>query len=152
MKRKTGKYIFIFSILVCLVLFLVMPRLGWPTRGAVNYQRTEQLNNWRQAVIYYLQRNKEYPAGLYDVYQCSKKEKYNIYLAFLIWTGYEREEILVKDYKILENGIVFNEKVEYELIHKGESWFVQEKKIYPRFFKELWMIDQDGNISPISQK
>lgn len=152
MKNK-NKYIFLLLIASCLLVFLlIMPKLGLPLRSSINDARTRNLNDWRQAIVFYMEQNGDFPRDLYDVYQLNYREKSGIRIEFLTWYNHKRAKSLIYDNNILEDRLAFNEKIDYELIREDHNWYVQERKNYPPLFKDLWMIDQDGNISPVRQE
>lgn len=148
MKKK--KYIFLFLILTigCLLAFLlIMPKIGRPSRSTISRMRTENLDDWRQATLFYINNNNDFPNGLYDVFHYNYRKKSGINPEFLTWFIHKKEHSLIYDDNILEDSRAFNEKIDFELIRENDTWFIQEKKCYPPLFNDLWIMDREGNIS-----
>jgi len=151
MKKKTVIYTLLTLLLTYLLLYFIVPRLGRPGPEGWNYTRTKHLMNWKKGVSYYIQNHNKIPQSLYEVYQYCNAVKAGINLEIIVFPNYKKELSLLINEKICENKIVFNEKIEYELAVKNNNWYVQEKRVMPRFFKGLWMIDQDGKIYELKE-
>ena len=133
--------------LVCLVAYIVIPKLGLPSSRYILIKRIERLGKWKQATICYIQDNNKVPDSLFEVYKyCNENKKgIDLRLASLPIASIE-DNLLKKKETILIDKNIFNGNIEYEFIAKDEIWQIRERKTYPKYFREKLAIDSRGNV------
>jgi len=146
MKKKLF-YIFIGLLLAGIGFVCIIPMFGLPNSEQINGIRKERLRTWAKAVNIYNQHHEQPAKSLYEVFKY--KTGYDLNLVILNMVGNE-SELIQKD-KVLENKDVFEKKIDYELVWIENKWFIQERKIYPRFFHSLWKIDPNETVTDIAK-